>query len=130
MFVNDELAQLAAGLAAAERILKPGGRLVVISFHSLEDRVVKTFVTGDGSMGSRHLPTTAPGSARFDVLTRRPVTPDAAEIRANPRARSAKLRAALRTAAPAQPAHDLFRQTGQSRRGPRLPSLADALRGK
>jgi 16S rRNA (cytosine1402-N4)-methyltransferase len=103
LFVNDELHELEAGLAAAERILKPDGRLVVVSFHSLEDRIVKTFLATRSSSGgsSRHLPETTPPAATFRVLARRPVTPDAAEIDENPRARSAKLRAAERTAAPA-----------------------------
>ena len=123
LFVNEELHELDEGLAAAERILKPGGRLVVVSFHSLEDRIVKTFLaarSGSGG-GSRHLPERVPRAATFRVLTRRPVTPDAAEIHENPRARSAKLRAAERTDAPAR--SDLRAML------PRLPSLADVLRG-
>jgi 16S rRNA (cytosine1402-N4)-methyltransferase len=124
LFVNQELAQLADGLAAAERILKPGGRLVVVSFHSLEDRIVKTFLTArSGSMrGSRHLPETIAVPATFEVLTRRPATPDDVEERTNPRARSAKLRAAIRTDAPAQDAIAAVL--------PRLPSLADVTRGE
>jgi 16S rRNA (cytosine1402-N4)-methyltransferase len=104
LFVNDELRELEQGLAAAERILKPGGRLVVISFHSLEDRIVKTFlaIRSRPAGGSRHLPEKRPEAATFRVLTRRPVTPDAAELRENPRARSAKLRAAERTDAAAR----------------------------
>jgi 16S rRNA (cytosine1402-N4)-methyltransferase len=100
-FVNDELGELARALAAAERILKPGGRLVVISFHSLEDRIVKSFLAERAMprRGSRHLPATAEQPLSFRLLTRRPVVPDEAECRANPRARSAKLRAAERTAA-------------------------------
>jgi len=123
LFVNEELRELVDGLAAAERILKPGGRLVVVSFHSLEDRIVKTFLAArSGSRGgSRHLPETVPEAATFKVLTRRPVTPDEAEAHANPRARSAKLRAAERTEAPARPASDAAL--------PRLPSLSDVLRG-
>jgi len=124
LFVNDELGELAAGLMAAERILKPGGRLVVVSFHSLEDRIVKTFLAdrAGSRMGSRHLPQVTPPPASFQILTKRPVGPDEAEIAANPRARSAKLRAAARTAAPADAAdHPAL---------PRLPALADALRGR
>ena len=117
MLVNDELHQLEAGLAAAERILKPGGRLVVVSFHSLEDRFVKACLAGDSGAGSRHSPRTAPIPARFEVLTRRPVTPDEAEVRNNPRARSAKLRAAERTDSGARP-------TTIESMLPRLPSLA------
>jgi 16S rRNA (cytosine1402-N4)-methyltransferase len=123
LFVNEELAELAAGLGAAERVLKPGGRLVVVSFHSLEDRIVKTFLaarSGSGG-GSRHLPETVPVPATFAALTRRPLTPGPAEANENPRARSAKLRAAERTDAPARPADDAAL--------PRLPSLADVLRG-
>ena len=122
LFVNDELGELARGLMAAERILKPGGRLVVVSFHSLEDRMVKTFLSARAGnrMGSRHLPQAAPPPASFAILTKRPVGADEAETAANPRARSAKLRAGERTAAPA----DASDQPGL----PRLPALADVLR--
>jgi 16S rRNA (cytosine1402-N4)-methyltransferase len=144
LFVNDELHELEDGLAAAERVLKPGGRLVVISFHSLEDRIVKTFLAfrSRPGGGSRHLPEKLPVAATFRVLTRRPVTPDAVEIRENPRARSAKLRAAERTDAPARivagvPRSLLNRspQTGEGRMGGKgrrargLPSLAALLQG-
>jgi 16S rRNA (cytosine1402-N4)-methyltransferase len=130
LFVNEELRQLADGLAAAERILKPGGRLVVISFHSLEDRIVKTFLAqGGSSRGSRHLPAATPlAPASFALLTRRPVTPDEAEIRDNPRARSAKLRAAERTGS--EPRTAMAGTGGQAWSSPRLPSLADVLRGE
>ncbi len=109
LFVNDEMAQLADGLAAAERILKPGGRLVVVSFHSLEDRIVKTFLAArsGAERGSRHLPETAALPATFEPTTRRPVVADDAEVDANPRARSAKLRAAIRTDAPARATSDV-----------------------
>jgi 16S rRNA (cytosine1402-N4)-methyltransferase len=122
LFVNDELGELARGLIAAERILKPGGRLVVVSFHSLEDRIVKTFLNARAGTraGSRHLPEVAARPASFTILTRRPLGPDEAEIAANPRARSAKLRAAERTGAPAD--------TAARPALPRLPSLADVLR--
>jgi 16S rRNA (cytosine1402-N4)-methyltransferase len=102
IFVNEELKELAAALAAAERILKPSGRLVVVAFHSLEDRIVKSFLNdrGRGRGTSRHLPAGAAPAATFRILTRRPIGPDDAEIAANPRARSARLRAAERTQAP------------------------------
>jgi 16S rRNA (cytosine1402-N4)-methyltransferase len=124
LFVNNELGELEGGLAAAERILKPGGRLVVVSFHSLEDRIVKTFLAGRSGAGggSRHLPEMKPAAATFHTLTRRPVTADDAETADNPRARSAKLRAAERTDAPAREAADIAL--------PRLPSPAAVLRGR
>jgi len=103
--VNEELSELEAGLLAAERSLKAGGRLAVVSFHSLEDRIVKTFLNdraGRQGEASRHAPPRAEGPApSFTLLHNRAVTPTDAEIAANPRARSAKLRAAARTAAPA-----------------------------
>src|SRR5208282_3264 len=106
IFVNDELTELARGLVAAERVLKPAGRLVVVAFHSLEDRIVKTFLAerSRAPSSSRHRPQIASAPASFRVLTRRPETPDDAEIAANPRARSAKLRAAERTDAGARSA--------------------------
>jgi 16S rRNA (cytosine1402-N4)-methyltransferase len=102
IFVNDELGELARGLAAAERALKPSGRLVVVAFHSLEDRIVKSFLTtrSRAPAFSRHRPQPTALPPSFHVLTRRPLTPDEAEVEANPRARSAKLRAAERTDAP------------------------------
>jgi 16S rRNA (cytosine1402-N4)-methyltransferase len=103
IFVNEELDELHEALSAAERVLKPGGRLVVVSFHSLEDRIVKNFLSlrGKASAGSRHMPEVVQAAPSFEILTRRPVIPGEAEIAANPRARSAKLRAAQRTAAAA-----------------------------
>lgn len=110
--VNDELGELKRGLAAAERLLKPEGRLAVVSFHSLEDRVVKRFLdrrSGKQTGASRHLPAVAAAQREpsFAVLHKGTVTPSEAEMAANPRARSAKLRAAKRTAAPAWPDDDL-----------------------
>jgi 16S rRNA (cytosine1402-N4)-methyltransferase len=108
IYVNDELHELAGGLAAAERVLAPGGRLVVVSFHSLEDGIVKRFLKARSAperQASRHQPA-ARGHGRrpsFYVPSQRPATPDAAEVSANPRARSAKLRFAVRTDAPAWP---------------------------
>ncbi len=107
IFVNDELAELAKGLSAAEQLLKEGGRLVVISFHSLEDRIVKNFFkirsaqTGAGV--NRHDPERLSPPASFSLLTKKPARPDEAEIAANPRARSARLRAGLRTGHPPFP---------------------------
>jgi 16S rRNA (cytosine1402-N4)-methyltransferase len=102
--VNDELGELSRGLAAAERILAPGGRLAVVTFHSLEDRPVKFFLqrrAGKEPAGSRHFPETRIRQApSFRLLTGKPIVPDETEIAINPRARSAKLRAAERTAAP------------------------------
>jgi 16S rRNA (cytosine1402-N4)-methyltransferase len=125
IFVNDELSELALGLAAAERALKPLGRLVVVAFHSLEDRIVKTFLAerSRGPAGSRHRPEIAAPRPTFRVLTPRPLTPDQSEIAANPRSRSAKLRAAERTDAPA-------RATGVEHLLPPLPPLADMMRGR
>ena len=105
--VNDEMGELDRGLAAAEQLLMPGGRLAVVSFHSLEDRRVKEFLRRRSDMSpraSRHRPVGAellPPS--FTLLTRRAVKPSAAEIARNPRARAARLRAAARTAAPPWP---------------------------
>ena len=99
--VNDELGELVRALHAAERVLKPGGRLAVVTFHSLEDRIVKQFFaarSGRSAQGSRHLPgATAEVVRSFRLATKGPVLPDEAETARNPRARSAKLRAAERT---------------------------------
>jgi 16S rRNA (cytosine1402-N4)-methyltransferase len=100
--VNDELGELERGLDAALNILKPQGRLVVVSFHSLEDRIVKQFLSSRSTAApraSRHAPVTAAPKPMFELLTHRPRTPSAEEIESNPRARSAKLRAGLKLAA-------------------------------
>jgi len=102
--VNEELAELEAGLAAAEAVLKPGGRLAVVSFHSLEDRIVKNFLAeraGRTPGGSRHAPPVQPGApASFELISSKAIAPGEAELAVNPRARSSKLRAAIRTTAP------------------------------
>jgi 16S rRNA (cytosine1402-N4)-methyltransferase len=108
MHLNDELGELARGLAAAERSLQAGGRLVVVTFHSLEDRLTKQFLRAravPAAQGSRHLPPGAAGqpAPSFRFVNPRPVSPKPEEVAANPRARSAKLRAAVRTDAPAWP---------------------------
>ncbi len=121
IFVNEELDELQTALAAAERVLRPDGRLVVVSFHSLEDRIVKNFLAERSKTGggSRHLPEVAQVPPSFQLLTRRPVIAGEAEVAHNPRARSAKLRAAERTSAPA---HD----DGETSS---WPKLADVMRG-
>jgi len=101
--VNDELGELMRGLVAAERLLKPGGRLAVVTFHSLEDRIVKQFLTarsGGGRAASRLLPgEPAAPQPTFEVPPGQPIEPKEAETAANPRSRSAKLRYAMRLAA-------------------------------
>lgn len=123
IFINEELDELQAALFAAEEILKAGGRLVVVSFHSLEDRIVKTFLADHSRTGggSRHQPEIQHAAPTFRVLTKRPFAASERETATNPRARSAKLRAGERTAAPAHPTrrHELA-----------LPSLADVMKGR
>ena len=124
IFVNEELAELVAALAAAERILKAGGRLAVVTFHSLEDRIVKTFLAERSrTIGvSRHLPDVEAPAPTFRLLTKRAVVPDEAEIAGNPRARSAKLRAGERSMAPP-------RAASLDALLPPLPALDDIVRG-
>jgi 16S rRNA (cytosine1402-N4)-methyltransferase len=115
--VNDELGELRRGLVGAEAVLAPAGRLVVVSFHSLEDRIVKTFMAGRAGQapsGTRHLPgpVGAGPAPTFELKTKGAVKPGTAEQEANPRARSSRLRAAVRTAAPAQGGGD-FLAAGQ-----------------
>ena len=121
IFVNEELDELHIALAAAERVLKPGGRLAVVSFHSLEDRIVKNFMVERSKTGggSRHLPEISQSLPRFTLVNKRPIIAGGEEVSANPRARSAKLRVAERTEAPAQEAGAL----------PNWPSLASVMRG-
>ena len=104
IYVNDELGELALALEAAERALKPGGRLVVVTFHSLEDRIVKRFLADRGAQaaGSRHMPQVIVSEATFLPVGKGIVPPSDAEIAINPRSRSAKLRAAIRTDANAR----------------------------
>lgn len=103
--VNDEYGELVEGLQAAERALKPGGHLAVVTFHSIEDRMVKRFLqakSGGGGQGSRHAPQIVRDAPQFTLRTRKAIVADAEELAMNPRARSAKLRVATRTdAAPA-----------------------------
>lgn len=105
IFINDELGELERGLTGAENILRSGGRLVIVTFHSLEDRIVKRFIaerSGKSDQGSRYLPQkniqVSPPS--FRIVNSRPLTPQKGELDVNPRARSARLRAAIRTEAP------------------------------
>src|SRR6056297_4279944 len=102
--VNDEFGELVAGLEAAEQALKPGGQLAVVTFHSIEDRMVKRFLqakSGGGGRGSRHAPEIQKNTAEFEVRHRKAIGPDDQELAENPRSRSAKLRVAIRTDAPA-----------------------------
>ena len=102
--VNDEYGELFRGLMAAERALKPGGQLAVVSFHSVEDRMVKRFLTarsGAGGNANRYAPELNVVPAQFTVRSRKAIGPDEQELQDNPRSRSAKLRVAVRTDAPA-----------------------------
>jgi 16S rRNA (cytosine1402-N4)-methyltransferase len=119
MYVNDELGELVQVLSAAERVLLPGGRLVIVTFHSIEDRIVKTFLrtrSGHTPGTSRHIPGMPRAHApSFEVLQRKAIEPGDEEVAANPRSRSARLRWALRTDAPA------WKETAADM--PRLPGL-------
>lgn len=124
MLVNQELEELARGLFAAESILRDGGRLVVVAFHSLEDRMVKHFfdeASGHEAGSSRHMPPSAEGStnAVFSIKGRRAVKPSKVEVSENPRARSARLRSAVRTEAPAREFEPVLAGL------PELPSLPE-----
>lgn len=102
--VNTEFESLVQGLEAAERALRPGGKLAVVSFHSLEDRIVKRFLqlrAGQGGRANRYAPEAPADAPRFTLIEKRGVSADAEELAQNPRARSARLRMALRTDAPA-----------------------------
>ena len=102
--VNDEYGELHRGLMAAERALAPGGWLAVVTFHSVEDRMVKRFLqarAGQGGRANRYAPDARVDAPRFTLVTRKAIAPSDAEIAANPRARSARLRIARRTDAPA-----------------------------
>ncbi|MFU8777641.1 MAG: 16S rRNA (cytosine(1402)-N(4))-methyltransferase RsmH [Roseovarius sp.] len=102
--VNDEYGALIAGLEAAERALRPGGQLAVVTFHSIEDRIVKRFLlarSGGGGAGSRHAPEITREDPQFTLKSRKAIGPDDEELAVNPRARSARLRVATRTDVPA-----------------------------
>jgi len=109
IFVNDELGQLTAGLRAAEKLLRPAGRLVVVTFHSLEDRIVKRFFSSRSAeqpKGSRHAPPSEKPIASFALISAKVLIPDDDEVARNPRARSAKLRAGARLDGPPAPEND------------------------
>ena len=103
--VNNEYGELAMGLMAAERALKPGGQLAVVTFHSVEDRMAKRFLearSGNNANANRYAPETTQVTPAFRIDKRKAIGPDEQELAENPRSRSAKLRVAIRTDAPAQ----------------------------
>ena len=123
IWVNDEFGQLLAGLEAAERALRPGGKLAVVSFHSLEDRIVKRFMQARANAaggGSRYAPEAKSAPAAFTLPFRKAIGPDPDELDDNPRARSALLRVAIRTDAPAG------RADAAGLGLPRLPAMGGA----
>ena len=125
LFVNEELSELATALLAAERILRAGGRLSVVSFHSLEDRIVKTFLAGPDRKGiSRHAPEQDRRVAAFTVLTKKPVAPGRRRNRKQS-ARAFGQAARRRTHGLARPGRSI-----RKRCLPRLPSLTDVMRGR
>jgi 16S rRNA (cytosine1402-N4)-methyltransferase len=119
IYLNDELGELLRGLHAAERLLRPGGRLVVVTFHSLEDRMVKKFLanrSGRAGRPSRHLPEQAGPASSFEELPKRTQKAGADELARNSRARSARLRGAVRTGAPAFPEDESLLPAGAPQR--------------
>ena len=122
--VNDEFGELFRGLMAAERALKPGGKLAVVTFHSIEDRMVKRFLqarAGQTGRGSRHAPEIVQADPQFILSPRKAIAPDEQELAENPRARSSRLRVAIRTEAPAGPVDP--REIG-------MPQPKDTAKGK
>ena len=100
IYVNDELGQLESGLFAAHNLLKAGGRMAIVSFHSLEDRIVKTFMqekSGKTANPSRYMPVVEKQAATLKTITKKPILPTESETKFNPRARSARLRVAEKT---------------------------------
>jgi len=104
IYLNDEISELERGLIAAERILQPNGILAVVSFHSIEDRIIKNFFLkcSQNKNLSRHIPDIPSKNHSLKILTKKPILPSASEIKYNTRSRSAKLRVAERTAFPSQ----------------------------
>ena len=127
IFVNEEFEQLIAGLRAAEKLLRPAGRLVVVTFHSLEDRIAKRFFAhriAAQPSGSRHAPPSEKPVASFELLYTKALSPDESEVDRNPRARSAKLRAGVRLDGPPAPSND------EALGAPRKVSMSTPGKGK